>query len=48
MLTTRPKSFVCTTLSANINEFNFTSQELFRVSSEEIKRPPLVSFIGWN
>jgi hypothetical protein len=40
------KVFVCTALSANINEFNFTSQELFRVSSEEIKRPPLVSFMG--
>ena len=40
------KAFICNALSSNINDFNFTSQELFRVNSEEIKRPPMVSFMG--
>ena len=40
------KAFICNALSSSINDFNFTSQELFRVNSEEIKRPPMVSFMG--
>lgn len=40
------KVFICSALSSNINDFNFTSQELFRVNSEEIQRGPIVSFMG--
>ncbi|WP_298117856.1 hypothetical protein [Flavobacterium sp.] len=40
------KAFICNALSSNINDFNFTSQELFRVSSEEIQRSPIISFMG--
>lgn len=42
------KAFICSALSSDINNFNFTSQELFRVSAEEVKRPPLVSFMGFG
>lgn len=40
------KAFICNALSANLNDFNFKSQELFRVNSDEIERGPLVSFMG--
>lgn len=32
------KAFVCYSQSANISDFNFTSKELFRINSEEIKQ----------
>ncbi len=31
------KAYICSALSADINEFNFTKQELFRLNSNEIK-----------
>ena len=40
------KAFICSAQSSNITDFNFTSQELFRVSAEDIKRPPIISFMG--
>ncbi|MFA7445644.1 MAG: hypothetical protein WCY89_06820 [Flavobacteriaceae bacterium] len=32
------KAYICSALSANISDFNFTRSELFRINSEEIKR----------
>lgn len=40
------KAFICNALSANLNDFNFKSQELFRVNSEEIQGGPMISFMG--
>src|SRR5690606_5869690 len=39
------KAFVCSALSANITDFNFTRSELFRISSEEIKK---FGFFSYN
>jgi len=32
------KAYICSALTANINDFNFTKNELFRLKSEEIKQ----------
>ena len=32
------KAYICSSLSANINDFNFKKSELFRINSEEIKQ----------
>lgn len=32
------KAYICSSLTANIKDFNFTKKELFRVKSEEIKQ----------
>ena len=42
------KAFICNALSSNINDFNFKSQELFRVNSNEIQSGPMVSFMGFG
>ena len=39
------KAFICNALASNINDFNFTSKELFRIDSEQIERGGF-SFFG--
>jgi hypothetical protein len=37
------KAFICNSLSSNINDFNFTSKELFRIDSEQVQKGGLFS-----
>lgn len=41
-------AYICSSKSANINDFNFTSKELFRVDSEEIKQSGLFSGASYD
>lgn len=40
------KAYICSALTSNIKDFNFSSKELFRVAGEETDRGPRVSFFG--
>ena len=40
------KAFICNALTSNINDFNFTTKELFRIGSEQIKKGGGISFMG--
>lgn len=39
------KAYICSAMSSNINDFNFTKTELFRVNSDEIKQ---FAFLGFG
>lgn len=39
------KAFICNAMTSNINDFNFTSKELFRINSDQIQKGG-VSFFG--
>lgn len=40
------KIFICIALSANINDFKFSSQEIFRIDSKEIEKIPGFFMLG--
>jgi hypothetical protein len=42
------KSYICSSINANINDFKFTKKELFRLKSEEIKQFSLFSGSGFD
>lgn len=42
------KAYICSAMSANINDFNFTKKELFRVNSDEIKQFAFFSTAGFD
>ncbi|MGX7667758.1 hypothetical protein [Flavobacterium pedocola] len=42
------KAYICSALSADISDFNFTSRELFRIDSEEIKQFGFFSSAGFD
>ena len=42
------KAYICSAMSSNINDFNFTKKELFRLNSEEIKQLGFFSAAGFD
>jgi hypothetical protein len=42
------KAFICSAMTSNINNFNFTKTELFRINSEEIKQFGFFSSAGFD
>ncbi|MFN4026093.1 MULTISPECIES: hypothetical protein [Flavobacterium] len=42
------KAYICSAMSSNINDFNFTKKELFRLNSEEIKQFGFFSSAGFD
>ncbi|MCD1115916.1 hypothetical protein [Chryseobacterium turcicum] len=42
------KAYICSAMSANINDFNFTKKELFRVNSDEIKQFAFFTTAGFD
>lgn len=42
------KAYICSAMSSNINDFNFTKKELFRLNSEEIKQFGFFSAAGFD
>ncbi len=40
------KAYICNSLTSNINDFNFTTKELFRVGFEKVDKGVKVSFFG--
>lgn len=42
------KAYICSALSSNIDNFNFTKTELFRINSEEIKQFGFFSSAGFD
>jgi len=42
------KSYICSSINANINDFKFTKKELFRLKSEEIKQFSFFSMGGFD
>lgn len=42
------KAFICSSMSSNINDFNFTKKELFRINSDEIKQFAFFTTAGFD